>query len=74
MPEALPSLFQQWRDADAMARQEERRLFHKALSSVDDGVAPQDSEWIFCGELRSAADSLFYRATSVSNGPLPPSI
>ena len=64
----LPSIrnvFEQWRDADATARTEERRLFYKALSSVDDGSAPLDSEWLSCGELRTAADALFYRATKL---------
>jgi hypothetical protein len=67
--QTLGSFFHQWRNADAAAREEERRLFYAAVHSVDAGVAPTDEEWIFCGELRSAADALFYLATQLRLDP-----
>lgn len=61
----VSSLFEQWRAADEAARREERRLFYAAIHSVEVGGAPSDQEWIFCGELRTAADDLFYKATQL---------
>lgn len=66
----LSSYFQQWRSADAAARQEERRLFYAAIGSVEGGGPPSDEEWISCGQFRTAADHLFYLATQLRLEPL----